>query len=124
MVTVAEGTQPEVICYNILVDLGLADGVDFTFQSIQFGGRFDKGGLVVDFLFSNPPGLAFAVQGEYFHYRLRGGTRATDLMAREELALEGITLIFIDEEDLLSRATWIVREALQFRDHSKIARGE
>ena len=45
-------------------------------------------------------------------------------MAREELALEGITLIFIDEEDLLSRATWIVREALQFRDHSKIARGE
>ena len=68
--------------------------------------------------------LAFAVQGEYFHYTLRGGTRLSDLAAQHELALEGKTLIFIDEGDLLADADYIVREALQFRDHSRLSRGE
>jgi len=117
-------TQPEIICYNELVKLGLVEGVDFFFQSALFGGRFDRGGLVVDFFFSNPPGLAIAVQGEYFHYRLRGGSRMTDLAAEAELAMDGTTLIFIDEDDLLTQAEWVVREALAFRDHSKLKRGE
>lgn len=116
-------TQPELICYNWLQRIGLVPDVDFLFQTSVFGGRLDRGGLVVDFWFNNPPDLAVAVQGEYFHYTLRGGTRFQDLMAREELALQGTTLVFIDEEDLLSRPEYIVREALEYRDHSKIARG-
>ena len=124
MVAPNEGTQPEIICFNELLRQGLRHEVDFIFQSAMFGGRLDRGGLIVDFDFINPPDLAFAVQGEYFHYRLRGGTRATDLLAREELALVGKTLIFIDEDDLLVQPEYIVSEGLQFRDHSKLDRGK
>lgn len=122
--TSIDGTEPEIICYNTLIRLGLQPDLDFEFQSVQFGGRFDKGGLVVDFWFYNPPGLAFAVQGEYFHYQLRGGTRMMDRAAESELAMVGYTLIFVDESDLLTRPRWIVQEGLQFRDHSKLVRGE
>ena len=117
-------TSPEIVCYNVLVRLGYHPDVDFVFQSVQFGGRQVAGGQVVDFFFTNPPGLAVGVMGEYFHYRLRGGSRPHDLAARVELALVGTTLIFIDEDDLMgAQAEWFVREALQFRDHSKLARG-
>lgn len=124
MTQAALGTEPELLVYNELVRRRLTEGVDFEFQSTQFGGRFDRGGLVVDFLFVNPPDLAFAVQGEYFHYVLRGGTRLNDLMARQELALVNLTLIFIDEEDVLRDVQWVVGEALELRDHSKVARGD
>ena len=120
---VSLATEPEEICYNELVRRGLREGVDFTFQTAQFGGRLDRGGIIVDFDFINPPDLAFAVQGEYFHYQLRGGTRLQDLAVREELALLGQTLIFIDEGDLLRDPQWVVGEALQYRDHSRLARG-
>jgi hypothetical protein len=117
-------TEPERVVYNELVRLGFKPDVDFVFQSVQFGGRLDKGGQVVDFFFDNPPGLAISVLGEYFHYELRGGSRAHDIQARAELAGAGITLIFIDEEDLMGpQAAYFVREALQFRDHSKVSRG-
>ena len=117
-------TAPELVVYNSLVRLGYKLDVDFTFQSVQFGGRIERGGQVVDFFFSNPPDLAISVLGEYFHYILRGGSRAHDLAARAQLAGEGVTLIFIDEADLMgSQAEWFVREALQYRDHSRLGRG-
>ena len=120
----ALATEPERVVYNILIRLGYVPDVDFEFQSVQFGGRLDRGGQVVDFWFTNPPGLAFSVLGEYFHYQLHGGSRANDLMAREELAVAGTTLIFIDETDLLGpRAEFFVTEGLQFRDHSRLSRG-
>lgn len=120
-----EGTLPELVVYGILEGMGYKVGVDFTFQSAKYGGRLDRGGLVIDFLFNNPPGLAINPLGEYFHYQLRGGTRAEDLMERELLESDGITLIFIDEGDLMGpRARWFVEEALRFRDHSKLARGD
>ena len=120
----ALATEPERVVYNILIRLGYVPDVDFEFQSVQFGGRLDRGGQVVDFWFTNPPGLAFSVLGEYFHYQLRGGSRATDFQAREELAVNGATLIFLDETDLLGpRAEFFVTEGLQFRDHSRLSRG-
>ena len=122
--TTPTATAPELVVYTTLVRLGYKPGVDFTFQSVQFGGRLDKGGQIVDFFFENPPGLAISVLGEYFHYRLRGGSRALDLQERAELALVGVTLIFIDEGDLMGpQAEWSVREALQYRDHSRLSRG-
>jgi hypothetical protein len=122
--TTPSGTAPELVVYSILVRLGYKPNVDFVFQSVQFGGRIERGGQIVDFFFDNPPGLAISVLGEYFHYTLRGGSRAHDLAERAQLAEVGITLIFIDEGDLMGpQAEWFVREALQFRDHSRIARG-
>ena len=117
------GTEPERRCYNALIQLGKIPDVDFQFQSSLLGGRADKGGLVIDFIFSNPNDLAISVLGIYFHYRLNGGSRGRDLMTRELLAVQGLTLIFIDEEDLLEEARYYVEQALQYRDHSAVATG-
>lgn len=127
MVTLKEtdfpGTRPEFLCFQALVRLGKQPDVDFSFQSNVFGGRTERGGLVVDFIFNDPPGLAISVLGTYFHYVLGGGTRGQDLLTREILAQQGISLIFIDESDLEENARRVVAAALEFRDESQMARG-
>lgn len=115
-------TEAELVVFRALQRLGLRPGVDFSFQSSQFGGRVDKGGLVVDFLFTDIP-LAIGVNGIYFHYELGSEPRARDRYAVVALAAQGITLIFIDEDDALQDADFFVREALQFVDHSRVTRG-
>ena len=115
------GTLPEMLVFSELVRRGLKPDLDFFFQSSIFGGRMAKGGLVIDFIFENPPGLAINVQGEFWH---RGAvTDARDLLGRAQLAGEGITLIFVDETDLYQDARYFVGEALAFRDHSRQGRG-
>lgn len=117
------GSRPEFLCFRALTRLGKIIDVDYTFQSDQFGGRTERGGLVVDFWFTNPPDLAISVLGTYFHYELGGGTRATDIIAREILAATGTTLIFIDDVDLEEDAIRVVSAALRFEDESNMARG-
>lgn len=117
------GTRPEWLAYQALTRLGKVFDVDYTFQSSQLGGRTERGGLIVDFWFNNPPDLALSVLGIYWHYELGGGTRATDLITREILAAGGTTLIFLDEDDLEDNARRVVGAALEFRDLSKMARG-
>ena len=114
------GSKPEWMFYASLIDLGYQPGNDFTYQSPLMGGRLDKGGLIVDFIFDNPPGLAVNVQGIYYHYELGADTKARDIMAREALAGQGITLIFVDEDDLEQDPVGVTREALQFRDSSRL----
>ena len=84
------------------------------------GGRLDKGGVILDFVFDNPPNLAVNVQGVYYHYELGADTRARDIMARELMAGQGITLIFVDEDDLEQDPIGVTRNALQFRDTSRL----
>jgi len=117
------GTLPEYVVYITLVRLGKQPDVDFTYQSSQFGGRMERGGLVVDFLFYNPPDLAIGVQGVYYHYGFGTQTIARDRMAREQLAGQGVSLIFIDEDDVLTDPVFYVREALNYNDHSRLAKG-
>ncbi len=115
------GSVEEYLVYNDLLRRGLKDGIDFSFQTSLFGGRLDKGGQVIDFLMYNPPGLAINPLGAYFH-----GTpeaRGRDLIARALLAGQGITLIFIDDNDVNRDVHYYVGEALAFRDHSRLARG-
>lgn len=114
-----EGSLPEFLVFRELERQGLTPGVDFTFQSPFFGGRTQRGGLIVDFLFNNPPDLAISVLGAFFHLR----TQAADLMQRAQLAGQGITLIFLDENDIYEDVTFVVREALNGVDHSQIGRG-
>lgn len=116
------GSLPEYICWVTLEEMGKKEGVDFFFQSPFAGGRMEKGGLVIDFIFKDPPDLAINIQGEYYHYLQGESTIARDIIARESLAAEGITLIFIDSEDILRDRKFFVREALAFRDHSKLGR--
>ena len=60
-----EGSEPEWICYSVLVQIGKIPDQDFTYQSPLMGGRLDKGGAVVAFVFKDPPDLAINVQGNY-----------------------------------------------------------
>jgi len=117
------GSVPEYIAYQTFIGLGLEPGEDFTYQSPFMGGRMDKGGAVIDFLFSNPPDLAVNVQGVYYHYEFGVEAKARDVMARASLAGQNLTLIFIDDDDLMKDPTYYCREALNYRDHSRLGGG-
>jgi len=118
-----EGSVPEYIAYQTFIELGLEPGQDFTYQSPLMGGRMDKGGFVLDFMFTNPPDLAINVQGVYYHYEFGVEAKARDVMARASLAGQNITLIFIDDDDLMRDPRYYCREALLYRDHSRLGGG-
>jgi hypothetical protein len=114
------GSLPEFIIVQTLTRLGLREGIDYTYQAPFFGGRQERGGLIIDFLFINPPDLAINVQGVFFHLESGVEVIARDRLARAQLAGEGITLIFIDEEDVLSDPLRFVRAALNYQDLSTL----
>ena len=114
------GSNPEWAFYFALGELGYQEHEDFSYETPLMGGRLDKGGLIIDFLFFNPPDLAVNVQGVYYHYELGSETRARDVLARQMLAGQGITLIFVDEDDLAQDLIGTTRNALAFRDTSRL----
>lgn len=115
-----EGSGPEWTTYVVLQQLGKVPDEDFTYQSPLMGGRLDKGGSVVDFLFTNPPDLAINVQGNYYHYGMGTETATRDILARTQLASVGIILVFVDESSLEENPFYYIREALRYRDHSRL----
>lgn len=116
-----EGSLPELLVNNELKRRGLESGVDFYYQSDLFGGRQTRGGYVVDFIFENPPGLAIEIQGVYFHSEQGGSEQiADDRLKRATLAGEGLTVIFIDEDDALRDIREVVEDALNFIDRSRL----
>jgi hypothetical protein len=117
------GSVPEYVAYQTFIELGLEPGEDFTYQSPLMGGRMDKGGIILDFLFTNPPNLAVNVQGVYYHYEFGVEAKARDVMARASLAGQNLTLVFIDDDDLMADPTYYCREALAYRDHSRLGGG-
>ena len=117
------GSVPEYVAYQTFVEIGLEPGEDFTYQSPLMGGRMDKGGIILDFLFTNPPNLAVNVQGVYYHYEFGVEAKARDIMARASLAGQNLTLVFIDDDDLMADPTYYCREALAYRDHSRLGGG-
>ena len=117
------GSLPEYIAYTTFEQLGKAPGEDFTYQSARMGGRLDKGGVVLDFVFTNPPDLAVNVQGVYYHYETGVNTQARDMFARAQVEGAGVRLIFIDDDDLFRDPEYYCREALNYRDHSRMAGG-
>jgi len=118
-----QGSLPEYIAYTTFESFGLEPGVDFTYQSKVMGGRMNKGGLILDFEFYNPPDLAVNIQGEYYHYEFGVETLGRDVVARQQVEGQGIKLIFIDESDILTDARYYCREALRYKDHSRMAGG-
>ena len=118
-----EGSVPEYIANSTFVKIGLEPGQDFTYQSPLMGGRMDKGGFVLDFIFNEPPDLAVNVQGVYYHYEFGIEAKARDVMARAALAGQNMTLVFIDDDDLMRDPEYYCREALKYRDHSRLGGG-
>jgi hypothetical protein len=117
------GSKPEWVVYNCLIEQHLEPGEDFDHQSAILGGRVDLGGLVLDFVFANPAGLAINVQGVYYHYEKGAGEIQRSVLARELFAAQGGTLIFIDDDALAQNPRFLVREALAFRDRSRLGTG-
>ena len=117
------GSLPEYIAYITFEQLGKVPGEDFSYQSSRMGGRLDKGGVVLDFVFTNPPDLAVNVQGVYYHYATGVNTQARDIFARAQVEGAGVRLIFIDDDDLFRDPEYYCREALNYRDHSRMAGG-
>ena len=115
-----QGSVPEYICYTTLMKVGKLPNRDFTYQSQTGGGRLEKGGRVLDFQFINPPDLAINVQGTFYHYEKGTAVSQSDVLTREFMATEGITLIFIDEDDLHIKAESVVRDALRYIDRSRL----
>ena len=118
------GSVPEFMVFTSLVNtFKKVPGLDFSFQNERMGGRLDKGGLIIDFIFNDPPDLAINVQGEYYHYGKGKFVMQNDIMIRQILAGQGLDLIFIDENDILKDVDYYVREALNKKDHSKLGGG-
>ena len=117
------GSGPEYIAYQTFISLGKEPGEDFVYQSPLAGGRLDKGGIVLDFVFYNPPDLAVNIQGVYYHYEFGVEVRARDLLARAMMAGDGVALIFIDDDDLIRDPEYYCREALNYQDHSQLGGG-
>ena len=115
-----QGSKPEWMFYASLIELGYQPGEDFSYQSPLMGGRLDKGGVIIDFMFNNPPDLAVNVQGVYYHYELGARIRAQDIFARQSLAGMGITLVFVDEDYLEQDPLGTTREALNYQDSSRL----
>jgi hypothetical protein len=118
-----EGSLPEYVAYQAFSRAGKVPGVDFTYQSPLQGGRMEKGGQVLDFLFYDPPDLAVNIQGVYYHYQFGIESLARDKIGREQMLGSGITIIFIDEDDLMSDPDYYAQEALNYRDHSRLGPG-
>ena len=118
------GSLPEYLVYRSLTEeFNKVDGIDFSYQSSLLGGRLFKGGVILDFYFFNPPDLAINVQGEYYHYGKGKVMIQNDMLTREQVASMGINLIFIDESDVLKDVDYYVKEALNYKDHSKLGGG-
>jgi len=110
------GTLPEYLVYKELVKIG----IEFEYQANQMGGRLSVGGAVVDFLIPSL-NLALQIQGLYWHYQRSSTQKARDAISRASLEGMGLTVIYLDEDDLMRNPNFYVKEALEMRDYSKLA---
>jgi hypothetical protein len=94
-------------------------GLVYEFQTPMLGGREVKGGLVADFYLPNYS-LIISVLGVYYHYELN--KTAKDVIEATAIMSQGISTIFIDEDDALKNPHYYIEEALRGIDHSRLAR--
>jgi len=125
VVTQQSGTVPDnqensnvaLIVHEALVRAGKEPGRDFSYQPRIQGRRPDRG-VEVDFTFREPPDLAMRVQESFYNHHSGIETRGMDILAKAQLAGQGITLIMLSHDKLIQDPDWVVGEALQYRDHS------
>ena len=105
------GTRAELIIMTILESIGKINGQDFIYQ-----GR----GKGISFRFIDPPDLAINVMGFMQDYAEGIANSGIASLLRQQLRGIGVNLIFIDEVDLQDNPEYYVREALEYRDHSRL----
>ena len=104
------GSEPEYYIYKALQRRGLSEGVDFTYQSKQGGGRIQRGGAIVDFLLVNPR-VGINVQSLYYHART-SDQRSHDNIVRAMLEGSGIRVEYISEEQAINSPDEAVENAI------------
>ena len=105
------GSIPEWYAFKALERLN----IDFDYQSSFLGGRLTRGGAILDF-FIPSLNLGIAIQSNYWHYS-SSGKIASDKAQRIALEGLGLTVIWIQEDDVLRNPMFYVREAVNFREH-------
>ena len=115
------GTAPEYSIYAALFRMVQKGQIsDFEFQSPEQGGRYERGGSILDFFLPDFM-LGINIQSSYWHYG-RPGKMDSDAMRAASLAMLGIDVVFIDEADALDRPTFYIEEAIAGVDHSAMTR--
>jgi len=125
MTTQKSGTPPDnwrgskvaFVAFEALVRAGKQPGRDFSYQPRTQGARIGMGSDI-DFMFRNPPDLAMNIKEPLYSNYNGIETHGTDVLAKAQLASQGVTLIMLDHEKLTQDADWVIGEALKYRDHS------
>lgn len=107
------GSFPEFLIFRELLRASLKLGVDFDFQSSQFGGRSQLGGAVVDFILFT--GIAGRVQGEFFHFRT-SANRIASLIQRIQLEAAGFVVVDMLANEITQTPSRIARFFIQGRE--------
>ena len=108
------GTRLEYAVFHWLESrLRYVPEVDFFFQSSELGGRSIVGGAVVDFELPDD-GLAFRVQGEFFHLNTVGAI-GNDRIQKALIESERPELVVVDifESDIKQRLDYVMRQAMR-----------
>ena len=109
------GTFIEFLVFRWLVKkANLTENEDFIYQSATQGGRSIVGGAVVDFELPLL-GLAFRVQGEFFHLEVHnGGQTGIDFMQKTLIESQReIVVVDLYERDLLERLNTTMEYAMR-----------
>ncbi len=114
--SVARGTtiavDPGLAVYQALVRLGYKPDVDFQFQGTVAGELTNFNVFL--------PRVAINIQNMYANSPQE---EAKDLIQNTTLRASGWMVIYIDEDDASSNASYFVREAIQGISHSKRING-
>jgi hypothetical protein len=104
------GSIPEYIVFDWLVTQKKQRvQADFVFQHPMFGGRTRYGGFILDFYFPKRR-EGWRVQGERWHLE-KPESRARDAIAKVMLMQQGIRIVDLWEDDLLSRPEYVLNLA-------------
>ena len=113
-----QGSEASYLAFQTLVGLGKEPGRDFSYHPRTDGRRLGTGSEV-EFMFTDPPNLAMQVEESFYTHHSGIETRGTDVMAKAQLAGQGITLVKLDNDRLQQDPDWLIGEALQYRDYSR-----
>ena len=108
------GTLPERIFYKALLDRGMREGVDFSFQSSLQGGRLFLGGMVADFILQTRA-LIVRIQGRKWHTGFEAERR--DDFQRDILENMGYHVLDVFDDTIYDQ--WLFDEWL--RRHIDVA---
>lgn len=108
-----QATFPEMITYDWLASQGLA----FVYQGEIYGGRRLPGGLLPDFVIDvGGAGIAWQINGEYWHSRLdqkaNDATNNIRLLGQLVNGLEIQQVVVLWERDIYKRRPFIFQMAL------------